>query len=179
MTTQPAPSATSATQEGWPAPAIDTRTGSGRRVSPYLVVTLAVVLVVAGVWLVGGFEKRTDLLTPVSPGATVMTGPYEIVLTEATARRTTGLDDKPVWELTALGTARVVGEESLSLPGTEAFAARNPATGAVVDRYFVREGTGGRRSGAVTWFPVCRRFRSRSSSSSPTPRRCRTRCWSR
>ena len=171
VTTQP-PSTAAVADEA--APARNEPAGGRRRTNPYLVVLVAVLLVTVAVWLAGGFEKRTDWVTPVTPGTKLVTGPYEIVLTEATARRTTGLDDQRIWQVTALGTALVVGEESLSLPATEAFAAKNPATGAVVDRYFVREGTdeehrGGHLVPGLPAVPISIEFELPDSEAMPQP----------
>jgi hypothetical protein len=47
---------------------------------------LSLLLLVGLTYLAGGFEKRTDLLEQVQPGDLIVTGPYELRFTEATAK---------------------------------------------------------------------------------------------
>ena len=72
------------------------------------------VVVVAVVALLGGFERRTDLITPVAVGSVITTGPYEISLTSATLQHRTSED---TWDVVARGTARTTGTTSIA-PGT-------------------------------------------------------------
>lgn len=65
---------------------------------------LALALIITGSWALGGFGKRTDLLSDVAPGTTVTTGPYTFTFTEVTAQRTTNYKDEVVWKLIAIGT---------------------------------------------------------------------------
>ncbi len=90
-----------------PAPTGETTADHRRRLSAGLLTGLiaaAVVLIVAVVWAVGGFEKRRDLLTEISPGTTITTGPYTFTFTEVTAQRTIDVSDRIQWEVIALGT---------------------------------------------------------------------------
>jgi len=68
------------------------------------------VVVVAVVALLGGFERRTDLITRVAAGSVITTGPYEITLTSATAQHKTSDD---VWQVVVHGTARTTGSTSI------------------------------------------------------------------
>ncbi len=92
--------------------------------------TAAAVLVAAVgvVALLGGFTRRTDLITPVAVGSVITTGPYEITLTSATLQHTTSRDE---WDVVAHGTARTTGTTSIA-PSTGVdgfFYAKDPATG--------------------------------------------------
>lgn len=78
-------------------------------------VVLALVLIIAAVWGAGGFGQRTDLLRPVEPGASISSGPFELVFTEATAqqqRDANGGDTK--WEVVAIGRARNTGDVTMA-----------------------------------------------------------------
>lgn len=74
-------------------------------------VAAGLVVVVGVVALLGGFERRTDLITPVAVGSVITTGPYEITLTSATLQHTTSQDE---WEVVAHGTARTTGTTSIA-----------------------------------------------------------------
>lgn len=77
-------------------------------------VAAVLVVVVAVVALLGGFERRTDLITPVAVGSVITTGPYEITLTSATVQHRSSED---TWDVVARGTARTTGTTSIA-PGT-------------------------------------------------------------
>jgi hypothetical protein len=51
----------------------------------------------------GGFERRTDLLKTVPPGALITTGPYEFRFTEATAQHKKDFDGSLYWEVVMIG----------------------------------------------------------------------------
>jgi hypothetical protein len=62
----------------------------------------------------GGFERRTDLLKTVPPGALITTGPYEFRFTEATAQHKKDFDGSLYWEVVMIGEGRTTGNESIS-----------------------------------------------------------------
>lgn len=74
------------------------------------IVAGTVVLVVGVVALLGGFERRTDLLTPVAPGSLIVSGPYEVTLTRATVQHRVSSKE---WAVVASGTARTTGTTSI------------------------------------------------------------------
>ena len=74
------------------------------------VVAGVLVLVVAGVGLLGGFRQRTDLLTRVPVGTVITTGPYEVTFARATVQHRTDDDE---WDVVASGTARTTGTTSI------------------------------------------------------------------
>lgn len=75
------------------------------------VVVGALVLVVGVVALLGGFQRRTDLLTPVAVGSVITTGPYEVTLASATVQHRTSTDE---WVVVASGTALTTGTTSIA-----------------------------------------------------------------
>lgn len=97
-------------------------------------VVLALLLVVAVVWGAGGFDRRTDLLRPVEPGALISTGPFEFTFTEATAQANSGV--VPTWEIVVIGQARTTGDETIApkYSGNDSmFAIRDLATNTTAD----------------------------------------------
>lgn len=95
-------------------------------------VLLCLALVTGLLYVAGGFERRTDLLEPVAPGALFVTGPYELRFTEATAQPKNDTDGKiEGWEVVAIGQARNTGDETMapSVFGSDAvFGVKDPAT---------------------------------------------------
>lgn len=140
----------------WSAPGLDggayASTGptpASRRKSrwtPALVVTVIVVslaLVVGGVWALGGFEKRTDLLIDRSAGDALEAGPYVFTFTGATAQKTTDFNDEVFWEVLVNGTGLTTGDISIAPPssGDDAFfVSRDPDSKQVKQPYYQRIG---------------------------------------
>lgn len=77
-------------------------------------VAVGLVALVVLVWVLGGFERRTDLLRPTPVGALVSTGPYELRFTGATAQQQTKYDDTVIWRVTAVGEGRTTGDETIA-----------------------------------------------------------------
>jgi hypothetical protein len=98
---------------------------------------LSLVLVVGLLYLAGGFEKRTDLLEPVAPGTLIVSGPFELRFTEATAQPQPEADGKiREWKIIAIGTARNTGEETMAptIYGSNAmFVLEDPATDRIAE----------------------------------------------
>lgn len=97
----------------WPAPVA----APGRSVSPgvvLLVVVVALALVVALVWGLGGFRRRTDVLVDTAVGTTITTGPYELRFTEVTAQQRTDYKDEVSWRVSVVGEGRTTGDEALA-----------------------------------------------------------------
>jgi hypothetical protein len=103
-----------------------------RRGLVYGGVLLSLALVIGLLYLTGGFAQRTDLLEPVAPGALIVTGPYELRFTEATAQPQTNTDGTVQgWKVVAIGEARTTGDETMapSVFGNDSiFAVRDPAS---------------------------------------------------
>jgi hypothetical protein len=103
-----------------------------RRGLVYGGVLLSLALVIGLLYLTGGFGKRTDLLEPVAPGTLIVTGPYELRFTEATAQPVTNTDGQVQgWKVVAIGEARNTGDETMapSVFGNDSiFAVRDPAS---------------------------------------------------
>ena len=103
-----------------------------RRGLVYGAVLLSLALVIGLLYLTGGFRKRTDLLEPVAPGDLIVTGPYELRFTEATAQPDTDLDGKlEGWKVVAIGQARNTGDDTMapSVFGSDGiFAVKDPAS---------------------------------------------------
>lgn len=97
-------------------------------------VALALVVLVALTWVLGGFGRRSDLLRPTAVGTLVATGPYELRFTHATAQQRTTYDDRVVWRVTAIGEGRTTGDVTTApdhLGDDGMFVARDPASGEV------------------------------------------------
>ena len=76
---------------------------------------LSLLLLIGLIYLAGGFEKRTDLLEPVQPGDLIVTGPYELRFTEATAKPDKEADGKlRGWDVVVIGQARNTGDETMA-----------------------------------------------------------------
>ena len=119
---------------GWAAPAGDpVHPSPVRRRLVYGGALLSLVLVVGLLYLAGGFERRTDLLEDVAPGELIITGPYELRFTEATAQPRNNADGSlEGWDVVALGQARNTGDETMapSLLGSDSvFAVKDPTSG--------------------------------------------------
>ena len=105
-----------------------------RRLPPGLVygaVLLSLALIVLTLWQLGGFERRTDTRLDTAPGTLLVTGPYELTFTEATAQRSTRFDDTTYWKVTAIGTGRTTGNTTLAPKDTGSygmFASRDDAS---------------------------------------------------
>ena len=124
----------------WSAPAGEpVHPSRVRRGLVYGGVLLSLALVVGLLYVAGGFKKRTDLLEPVEPGALIVTGPYELRFTEATAQPETDVDGKVEgWKVVAIGQARNTGDESMapSLLGNDSvFAVKDPASALTAEAY--------------------------------------------
>ncbi len=99
----------------WPAPVGDPPRRSVPSGLAYGGMGLCLVLVIAAVWGLGGFERRTDLLRNVAPGTLITTGPYEFRFTEATAQaKTDSAGAITAWDVTMIGEARTTGDTSIS-----------------------------------------------------------------
>lgn len=94
------------------------------------IVAGVLVVLVGVVALLGGFERRTDLLSPVDVGSVISTGPYEVTFASATVQHRTSSDQ---WVVVASGTARTTGDISINPPtGDSGFLfARDVAGGEV------------------------------------------------
>ena len=91
------------------------------------VVAGSLVVLVGVVALLGGFERRTDLLTPVEPGIVITTGPYEVKLASATLQHRTSADE---WVAVVSGTALTTGATSIRPPiGSSGFLYARSAAG--------------------------------------------------
>ena len=77
------------------------------------IVVLGLVAVLGLVWGLGGFERRTDLLTVTTPGTLITTGPFEFTFTEVTAQKKKDFDQSIYWTLTVIGTGRTTGDITL------------------------------------------------------------------
>ena len=88
----------------------------GRQLPPaavYLALLVALALVAALIWGLGGLERRRDLLRATPVGASFGTGPYEFRFTGATAQQRTDFDGRAFWRVIATGEGRTTGEESI------------------------------------------------------------------
>jgi hypothetical protein len=117
----------------WAPPVADPAPPS--RVSRGLVyggVVLSLALVIGLLYLTGGFERRTDLLDPVAPGDLIVTGPYELRFTEATAKPENDSDGTlRNWDVVVIGQARTTADETMapSVFGADGvFAVKDPAS---------------------------------------------------
>ena len=103
-----------------------------RRSMVYGGTLLSLLLVIGLLYLAGGFEKRTDLLERVQPGELIVTGPYELRFTEATAKPDKNSDGKlEGWDVVVVGQARNTGDETMapSVFGSDSvFAVKDPAS---------------------------------------------------
>ena len=91
------------------------------------IVAGTLVVLVGVVALLGGFERRTDLLTPVDPGTVITTGPYEVSLASATLQHRTTSDE---WVAVVSGTALTTGDTSIRPPiGSSGFLYARSAAG--------------------------------------------------
>ena len=100
---------------------------------------LSLLLVIGLVYLAGGFEMRTDLLEPVRLGELIVTGPYELRFTEATAKPDKDSDGKlRGWDVVVIGQARNTGDETMapSVFGNDSvFAVKDPASVVTAEAY--------------------------------------------
>ncbi len=123
----------------WPAPSPShPDDGSGapttrRRALLWVMAVVGLLTVtVAALAATGGFRERADLPTPVAPGTTLSTGPYELTFIAATAQRRKDFGDSPYWEVRVTGTGRTTGEETIA----PSLGVRNPM-------FLARAGAGG------------------------------------
>jgi hypothetical protein len=93
---------------------------------------LSLLLLVGLVYAAGGFAKRTDLLRQVQPGELIVTGPYELRFTEATAKPDQDSDGTlRGWDVVVIGQARNTADETMapSVFGSDSvFAIKDPAS---------------------------------------------------
>lgn len=75
---------------------------------------LAVVLVLALVWGLGGFEKRKDVLIDKAPGDLLVSMPFEFTFTKATAQLKTDFDETQYWEVIMIGEGRNIGDKAMT-----------------------------------------------------------------
>jgi hypothetical protein len=102
------------------------------------VVAGTLVVLVGVVALLGGFHRRTDLLTPVAVGSVITTGPYEVTLARATVQLHTSSGE---WEVVASGTARTTGATSIDPPtGSSGFVFAKAAGGEVQESSSIKLG---------------------------------------
>lgn len=92
---------------------------------PWLSTVLALLLAVGAVTALGGWQKRSDQLVTMAPGATLDCHNLVLTLVSATAQRT-GAKDEPSWEVLVHGTAINPNDETLSVVSGESgqFAAK-------------------------------------------------------
>lgn len=120
----------------WPAPSVPPPRRPG--VPPgalWALVAAALVSLVALAWVLGGFERRTDLLRPTAVGTLVTTGPYELRFTGATAQQRTTFDGRVLWRVTAEGEGRTTGDVTTApdhLGDDGMFVAKDTASGEVL-----------------------------------------------
>ena len=133
---------------------------------------LSLALVVGLLYIAGGFKKRTDLLEPIEPGALIVTGPYELTFTEATAQPENDTDGQVEgWEVIAIGRARNTGDETMapSVFGNDSvFVVKDPAGALTAEAYCADSAAAlvvSASSTASTWRRVCRRSTTASPSS--------------
>ena len=119
----------------WSAPTAPPR----RRALPsgalWALVAAVLVALVVLTWVLGGFERRTDLLRPTAVGTLVTTGPYELRFTRATAQQRTTYDDRVLWRVTAVGEGRTTGDVTIApdhLGDDGMFVAEDTASGEVL-----------------------------------------------
>ncbi|WP_152365144.1 hypothetical protein [Microlunatus speluncae] len=113
----------------WAPPQDDERRGLPGPAKAAIVI-LAIVVVIGGIWALGGFKVRTDERTVVQPGQLVKSGPYEFTFNDATVQKIKDYDDSIKWTLIVRGTGRTTGDESMSpmTGGTGMFLAKDPLT---------------------------------------------------
>ena len=116
----------------WPGP-----DGSGGSLPPaavYLALGVALTLVAALVWGLGGFAPRRDVLEDTARGTVVTAGPYELRFTDVTAQQRTDYRGVVSWRLTVTGEGRTTGDVTMA-PDTFGddgmFVAKDPVSGEV------------------------------------------------
>ncbi|MBO0882694.1 MAG: hypothetical protein J2P17_20645, partial [Mycobacterium sp.] len=85
---------------------------------------LAVLLLIASVWTLGGFKDRDDTITDVAAGQTFTDGPFEFHFTKATIQQEDTYDNKPTDKVVVSGTVQNTWNESLPTYASEWFLAR-------------------------------------------------------
>jgi hypothetical protein len=87
---------------------------------------LAVVVIIAAVWALGGFDRRRDQVQDVATGSPVVQGPLTLTFTRATVQEANGYGQyKRIQKIVAYGTARNTWTESFD-PQSDWFIARDP-----------------------------------------------------
>lgn len=89
------------------------RPRSRRRILGIGIPVLAVVLVIATVWALGGFDYRDDKITDVAAGTKFEDGPFEFTFTTATIQLKEQFDDTMINEVSVYGTVRNTWDEAL------------------------------------------------------------------
>jgi len=131
----------------WPDP-----TGRRLRLPPgavYLALLVALALVAALLWGLGGFRSRTDVLEDTAPGALVTAGPYELRFSEVTAQQRTDFRGGVTWRVTVMGEGRTTGDVTIaptSVGDHAMFVAKDEASGEVelpTSQFFRTSGVSG------------------------------------
>lgn len=115
----------------WPEPP-DPDAGSGgnsggrrgRRLLTIGIPVLAVVVLIAAVFALGGFKQRNDTITDIKLGQTFSNGPYELKFSSATVQESEGFGKyKRIQKVVVSGTMRNTGDKAAS-PSYDWFIAR-------------------------------------------------------
>lgn len=103
---------------------------------------LLIAALIVVVWLLGGFGRRHDRVSVVTPGATISSGEYRMTFTQATAEAATSFDKK-IWRVRAYGTIRTVGDTAgtPAISDSSPLVAQCPADKEIVSPQSVRIGT--------------------------------------
>ncbi|QGN34510.1 hypothetical protein [Microlunatus sp. Gsoil 973] len=114
----------------WPEPSAPRF--SRRRLLTVGIPVLALVLLIASVWALGGFAERDDRITEVARGKSFMNGPFEFSFDRATVQETDGYGKyKRIQKVLVTGTIRNTGDTAIS-PSGDWFVAR-PRQGTEVE----------------------------------------------
>lgn len=126
-----------------------------------------VVLVLVLVGALGGFKQRQDRIIRVPATSTIVSGPYRLTFTSATATRNSDSDNKVTWDLVAYGTIQSTdpGSDSPDIGDGSFILAQAPTTHEVVNLYNVKIGArlgtsydSGRATPGLPPVPVTWRF---------------------
>ena len=119
----------------WSAPTTPPRRRALPPGAAWALVAAALAALVVLTWVLGGFERRTDLLRPTAVGTLVTTGPYELRFTRASVQQRTTYDDRVLWRVTAVGEGRTTGDVTIApdhLGDGGMFVAKDTASGEVL-----------------------------------------------